>query len=222
MNLNQKPKLEKSYHIPLPLFDKAFRKFQKKFVYPRNIVISLLLFTIGIVYVKAAIDEPSDTLAYLLVVVCLAMIMVMWYNPLKLRRNLMRSLKELENDIYTLSLYDDGVTIRTEDAPVEEEAVVEEISAEKEASETVQDAENAENTNENGFNQLFEEEEAPAVLEPIAPTELPFGAGLKILEFDEFFMLYLVKRNFYVVPKKDFTEDEISQMRKAFAITETK
>lgn len=217
MNLSRKPKLEKSYHIPLPIFDKAFRAYQKKYVYPRNYILIAILFAIGCLYVKAAVDDPSNTLAYFLVVICLAMILILIYNPLKIRRSLMLSLKELENDIYTLSLYDDGVTVRTEDAPTEEETVAQ---IEPETDEETQKSE--ETTNADGFNELFEEEEITVPAEPIAPTELPFGPGLKIHEYDEFFILYLVKHNFYVVPKKDFSEAEISQMRKAFSLTESK
>ena len=97
MNLSRKPKLEKSYHIPLPIFDKAFRAYQKKYVYPRNYILIAILFAIGCLYVKAAVDDPSNTLAYFLVVICLAMILILIYNPLKIRRSLMLSLKELEN-----------------------------------------------------------------------------------------------------------------------------
>ncbi len=217
MNLSRKPKLEKSYHIPLPIFDKAFRAYQKKYVYPRNYILIAILFAIGCLYVKAAVDDPSNKLAYFLVIICLAMILILIYNPLKIRRSLMLSLKELENDIYTLSLYDDGVTVRTEDAPTEEETV-EQI--EPETDEESQKSEDT--TNADGFNELFEEAEITVPAEPIAPTELPFGPGLKIHEYDDFFILYLVKHNFYVVPKKDFSEAEISQMRKAFSLTESK
>lgn len=217
MNLLAKPKLEKSYHIPLPLFDKAFRAFQKKYVYPRNIVITLLLVAVAGVYVDAAVRDPSSTMAYVLIFICAAMIMVMWYNPMKLRRNLMISLKELENDVYTVSLYQDGVTIRTEDGvteTAEDTAESEPVSEAVEAKE--EPAENHEDTDENGFNDLFDDAEAPAVAEPIPATELPFGTGFRILEYDEFFMLYLVKHNFYVVPKKDFSAEEQQILRDGF------
>ena len=69
---------------------------------------------------------------------------------------------------------------------------------------------------ENGFQQLFPEE--PAEREPVPPTEIPFGMGLKLLEYPDYFMAYIVKQNFYVIPKKDFSEDEILQLRKLFRI----
>ncbi|MCQ2434302.1 MAG: YcxB family protein [Oscillospiraceae bacterium] len=216
MKHNGEPLLQKSYHIPLPLFDKAFRSFQKKYVYPRNIVLTIILAAIFAVYARSAFKEPDNTLVYVLLVICLAMILIIWYNPMKLRRSLMQSLKGLENDVYHLTLYEDGVTIGTEDAPdAEEPDSVETVESDIDSDAPV-DFEDAEDlpADDDGFRPIFDGEEAKAAKkEPIPETELPFGAGLKIHEFDEFFMLYLVKHNFYVVPKKDFTDAEQTMLR---------
>lgn len=206
--------LRKSYHIPLPLFDQAFRCFQKKYVYPRNILLTGILSVIFIVYFISMLKEPQNELVYLLLVVCLAMILIIWYNPMKLRRSLMASLKELESDTYHFTLYADGVEIGTEDAPLPEENPDAPTSPEPEKD--TEDA--ALSADEDGFLPIFEEENADPVRSPVPVTGIPFGAGLKIHEFDEFFMLYLVKQNFYVVPKKDFTDAELNVLRDTFPI----
>lgn len=206
MNHNGEPLLSKSYHIPLSLFDKAFRAYQKKYVYPRNIVMSCVFGGIAAVYAIAAFKDPENTLAYILIVVCVAMILNMWYNPMKVRRNLMESLKELENDIYHFSLFENCATISTEDTP----KPVESVETDADAQETEISAEPIPETDSDGFNQLFEETESA---EPIPETELPFDLSLKIHEFDDFFMFYLIKRNFYVVPKAEFSEDELKLLR---------
>ena len=202
MNKSGKPILTRSYHIPLAMFDDAFRAFQKKYVYPQNILLTAVLLAIAGVYVHAAVKDNTQTLAYLLVVACIAVILVRWYRTFKLRRSVHEALKDVEQDTYELSVYDEGLVIRTKDAPKPvEEAPAE---AEPEAPDT------AEKT-ENGFQQLFPEE--PADSEPVPPTELPFGTGLKIMEFPEYFMAYVVKQNFYVIPKKDFSDDEIAKLK---------
>ena len=47
-------------------------------------------------------------------------------------------------------------------------------------------------------------------------TEITFGPDVKIHDFPDYFMVYLVKRNFYVIPKKDFSEDELGTLKNLF------
>lgn len=207
MNKKEKPLLQRSYHIPLAMFDDAFRAFQKKYVYPQNWIMTVILLVIAGVYVHAVIKDSSQTLGYLLIIVCLAVILVRWYKTFKLRRSVHDALKEVEQDIYEVSVYADGLVIRTEDAPAEPDETPEaaEIPAEPES----------EPADGSGFNQLFPDEPASPE-EPIPPTEIPFGSGIKIHEFADYFMVYIVRRNFYVIPKKDFSEDELESLRKIF------
>ena len=209
MNKTGKPLLKRSYHIPLSMYDDAFLRFQKKFVYPQNLLLTAVLLVIAGVYVHAAIKDPTQTIAYLLIVVCIAIVLIRWYRTFKLRRSVHDVLKDVEQDTYELSVYDDGMLIRTMDAPQPENEPAADAEPESEPDAS------AEQT-ENGFQQLFPEE--PAEQEPVPPTEIPFGMGLKLLEYPDYFMAYIVKKNFYVIPKKDFSEDEILQLRKLFRI----
>ena len=194
---NKTPLLERSYHIPLAMFDDAFRNFQKKYAYPQNFLLTAVLLAVAGVYVHAVIKDNTQTLAYILILTCAAIIIVRWYRTLKLRRSVHEALKE-------------GLEIRTEDAPAAEESAPEaEVPAEPEPAD-------GEKPDGNGFQQLFPEE--PAEDEPIPPTEIRFGNGVKIHEYPEYFLVYLVRSNFYVIPKKDFSEDETAQLRKIFRL----
>ena len=116
MNKTGKPIISRSYHIPLPMFDDAFLKFQKKYVYPGNLLLTVVLLAIAGVYIHAAVKDNSNTLVYLLIVACFAIILVRWYRTFKLRRALHDALKEVETDTYQLSAYEDGLVIHTEEA----------------------------------------------------------------------------------------------------------
>lgn len=203
-----KPLLSRSYHIPLAMFDDAFRTFQKKYVFPQNILLTVVLLAVAGVYVQAVIKDNTQTLGYLLIVMCIAIILVRWYRTFKLRRAVHEALKEIESDTYELNVYEDGITVRTEDAaPAEPALPAEEMPAPAEEPEP----------EGNGFRPLFPEE--PVDSEPIPATEIAFGSGVKIHEFADYFMVYIVKQNFYVIPKKDFSADEISQMQKIFQVS---
>ena len=213
--MNEKPALQREYHIPLPMFQEAFRSFQKKYVFPKNAFLSVILAAIAGVYIHAAIKDNTQTMAYILIVICLAMIVTLWYRPLKIRGSLAEALKELENDIYELKLYDDKLTIRTEDAPKPAEA----NETEEPAAQTEPESAAAESETEEGFQKLFPETPANAdAPEQIPPTEIYLDSNVKFHEYDTYFIVYLVKQNFYVIPKKDFSESEIGQLRAAFRL----
>lgn len=202
--------LKRSYHIPLSMFDEAFRCFQRKFVLPMNLVFTVILLVLAADFIWSAIKEPGNTTAYLLTVICLALVLVRWYRMFKLRRSMHIALTEIENDRYELTVYEDGLTVRTEDAP----------RPEAESGEESEPAEPAEQTHDeeqsSGFQKLFPDEPVQAEDAP-PPTEIYFGKGVKLLEYPEFFMVYLVRSNFYVIPKKDFSENEIRQLSELFA-----
>ena len=197
--------LQRSYHIPLSMFDQAFRCFQRKFVVPMNLIVTVILLVLAADFIYAAVKEPNNTTAYLLIVICLALVLVRWYRMFKLRRSVHEALKEVEQDRYELTLYEDGAVIRTEDAPK---------AAEPQPDAETEQEEAAEQTG--GFQQLFPDEPVQAEDAP-APTEITFGRGVRLLEYPEFFMIYLIRANFYVIPKKDFSEAEIKQLSELFA-----
>ena len=55
----------------------------------------------------------GETIGYVLVLVCIALAFINWYNPRKLKRNLMESVKGIENDVYTLTIYPERIVIGT-------------------------------------------------------------------------------------------------------------
>ncbi|MDD5947000.1 MAG: YcxB family protein [Oscillospiraceae bacterium] len=212
MHTDREPMLQKSYHIRLELFQKAFVNFQKRFVYPRNWLLTTVLCAIALIYLDSVIKNPSNHLAMLLIVVCVAMITILWVNPKKVRKTLFASMKELENDTYHVCFFEDGMTIRTEDAAAPE---TEETASEEEMTEPQADAEGADATN--GFNPLFDTDDVkPIQTDAIEPTEIRFQGNVKVYEYSDYFMVYLVKQMFYVVPKEAFTEDEIIRLQLIF------
>lgn len=216
MHTDREPMLQKSYHIRLELFQKAFVNFQKRFVYPRNWLLTAILGAIALVYLDSVIKDPTNHLAMLLIVVCLAMITILWFNPKKVRKTLFVSMEELENDLYHVCFFEDGMTIATEDAAI---SGAEEPAPAEEAITEPQPDTDTESTSErtNGFNPLFDTDAPqPITADAIEPTEIRFQGNVKVYEYSEYFMVYLVKQMFYVVPKEAFTEDEIIRLQQIF------
>lgn len=188
--------LEKEYSIPYEIFGEAYTEFQKKYVNKRSYILMGIFIALGLVYVWSAIKDPSNTLAYLLMVVCFAFAGINWYNPKRIRRTLMEGIKGLEDEKYRFELFESHIEIST-------------LIPEKED----------ENDKENDINSELEEElfgDSPD--EVSESSKLYFNDRLKISEKDNFFMLYQFKELFYVVPKSDFSAEELEIFRKKTGI----
>ena len=180
--------VKKRYSIPYELFGEAFTVFQKKFVFPRNRVMSVLLLIFAAGNVLNIMYGNGETIGYVLVLVCIALAFINWYNPRKLKRNLMESVKGIETDVYTLTIYPERIVIGT----------VLEPEKEKEPEE---------------YEEVFGE---IPMKEDIADTEIYLNKNVKVIERKNFFMIYIKKSMFYVVPKETLTQEEIEIMNLHF------
>ena len=180
--------VKKRYSIPYELFGEAFTVFQKKFVFPRNRIMSVLLLILAAGNVLNIMYGKGETIGYVLVLVCIALAFINWYNPRKLKRNLMESVKGIENDVYTLTIYPERIVIGT----------VLEPEKEKEPEE---------------YEEVFGE---IPVKEDIADTEIYLNKNVKVIERKNFFMIYIKKSMFYEVPKEPLTQEEIEIMNLHF------
>ena len=180
----------KRYSIPFEMFEEAYTVFQKKYIYPRNLIMSALLILVAIGNIVNIAMGNASNFGYVLVFACIALAAVNLYNPKKIKKNLLNSVKGIENDVYTLDIYSDKMVVGT---------VLEPISEEKEPEE---------------YEEVFGE---VAVKEEILPTDVYINSSLLVTERSEFFMVYIKKSMFYVIPKNVFTDEEISKFAIYFA-----
>ena len=195
MNQNQQENseilLQKQYQIPYELFKTAFIEFQKKFVYPRNYMIIAILLIVCCIYIYFFVTgSDSDKPVYCIVILCCLLLSgFQWYNPRKIRRNLMLAVREIENDQYQLSIYPEYLEIGTILAP--------------------------EDNNLDNADALFDD--IPEEKENFSGTRIYYNKGLHVHEYQDFFMIYQTKTMFYVVPKSSFSEEELEIMRVHFS-----
>lgn len=93
--------------------EEAFITFQKKYVYKSNIIKTVIFGILAILFLVSFIRSPKEYLNPVLMVICLTVIFVVWFNTKKIRTSLMQALKVLENDRYIFTLYDDRFSIET-------------------------------------------------------------------------------------------------------------
>ncbi len=188
----EQPVIEsKRYSIPYEMFEKAYTVFQKKYVYPRNIVLCVILLLVAIGNIVNIVLGNSGTLGYVLVMACLALASINLYNPRKIKKRLMEQIKGIENDVYTLDVLNDKLVVGTVLDPVEQ-----------------QDSEPEE------YEEVFGDAEK---LEEIEKSEIYVNTSLRVTERADFFMVYIKKSMFYVIPKSVFTDEEISKFAMYFS-----
>lgn len=184
--------LEKNYQIPYELFKKAFTAFQKKFVYPRNYcTIVILLFIILVYgYFIATAETSPPPLYFMIIFICLVLIFFQWYNPKKIRRNLLLAIKEIEQDQYRIRIFPEYLEIGTFFSP-----------------------EDSDNLSEQETDALFDD--TPE--ENFSGKRIYYNKYLSVLEYDDFLMIYQAKTMFYVLPKAIFSEEELEIIRVHFS-----
>ncbi len=182
--------LEKLYQIPFLLFKTSFTAFQKKFVYPRAyLTMGVLALIIGI-YAYFVINGPdSQRPVYcMIILVCVMLIGFQWYNPRKIRRNLLLAVREIEQDQYKIRIFPEYLEIGT-------------ILPAEDAGENSDTDDLFDDTPEENF----------------SGTRIYYNKNLHITEYQDFFMLYQTKTMFYVLPKAVFSEEELEILRVHFS-----
>ena len=151
---------------------------------------SLLAVIIGIYAYFVANGAESQKPTYcMIIVICAALLGFQWYNPRKIRRNLLLAVKEIEQDNYRIRIYPEYLEIGTILPP-------EEVSGENSGTDDL-------------FNDTPEEN--------FSGTRIYYNKNLHITEYPDFFMIYQTKTMFYVLPKSAFSEEELEIMRVHFS-----
>lgn len=187
--MEEKYKLEKEYSISANTFREGYLAFQKKYIYVKSYIFMGIFTLLAADFIYAAVKDPKNYFAYLLIVICLSLAFREWYNPRKIRRSLVDTVKELGEPVYKIGVGESFVDISTVSVPdgIEEET--------------------GEGETEPDESSVSEESDLPE------PTRIPADEKMNILEYDKFFLLIYGKAVFYIIPKENFEEKELEVIR---------
>lgn len=107
------PKVSVSYDIKNTEEEEAFIAFQRKFILKSSILKTIAFGILTLMFIYQIVNKPDNFPSWLCFVVCISVIFIVWYNPIKIRKTLLESLKPLENDRYTFKLYENKFSIET-------------------------------------------------------------------------------------------------------------
>ena len=112
-SFSEKPMLVLDYDVKNDEEDRAFRAYQKKFVYPHNWKVTAAFSVVAAAFIVSIIKSPDGYLNYVLLAISITAILLTWYNSYRIRKYLVKALKNLEDDKYRFTLYESGFTIET-------------------------------------------------------------------------------------------------------------
>lgn len=189
------PLISKEYGIPASLYGTAFKVFQKKYVYPRNWIMTAVFAGVAVYYIYSASKDMENMIYWLLAAVCLALIASLWYNPHKLRKNLIKSVDNIRDDLYRIQIFDDRMTV---------EMIMPETESDSEKKEKTDDSDGIDT-------EFFAQEENQN-----EKTVINFGSNVAVIEKQDFFLVYIIKSVFYIIPKNAFSSEEKQIMKNHF------
>lgn len=182
-------KLVKDFSHTPQIMRQGIRAYQKKFVYPKAIVKSVIfvLLSIATVFISGILDEKIRLLGYLALVGFLALAYREIFNPLKQRDNIVMSM----NGNGIIPLY----RLTVKDKTVEISTICEKYADDEEAEE---------------FDEELDEEYSE---EDVKPTIIPIDDGFSVIEAADCFVLVCSDYAYYIVPKADFSPEEMAIIR---------
>lgn len=190
-------KLVKEFSHDVDVLRMGIKTYQRKYIYPlalaRTLLFLILLCFLAMKIVAGFFGEKMELLSYLLIVSCLALIINAWYKPIKLRESIVDSFKDGGNPpIYSLTVKENQL----------------EIAMISDFVENVENSEISENTED-----AIESHDSEDDRDLPEPSVLTIDDDLTIIEKDKLFLIVYGKSVYYIVPKKDFTSDELEIMR---------
>lgn len=124
-NEPEQPLLTFRYDNSLEEIDGAMKTFQQNFGRKRSFILSLiayLLFTVAAIV--AVIANPSQIIAYIVVVICIIGILYTFTDKKRKRNKIIEALKDMNPEEYTASFYEDRIEIDTIIKPKKKEVGV--------------------------------------------------------------------------------------------------
>lgn len=178
------------YTISQEQYRQAYELYQHHFTFKKRMVTMVILVLLMADFVIAAVRHPDTKIAYVLLMLCAALLFLQWYNPRKARRSVLDVTRQLVQDTHVFCLYETGVSFSMKSAAAAE-------TAEPDTDTEIESAE--------------------AVSDTVPPTYLAYAAKMQVLEQEELFVVCDDRQTFYVLPKQAFdSREQVVQVRQQF------
>ena len=191
-------KFDIKYDNSNPEIETAYKLFQRKYMFRRNIIFSVVYAIAAGLGVNFVVGNSSNIAGYILMVIGLGMLFSTWARPYYARKKLMKTLESFGGETYTATFADAHITVYTEILPDEE-------------TETVA-------VTRDGVMTVGEDVEIPPEQEiKHDKTKIELAANmLDSMETEEMFLLFVNRSLIYIFPKRCLSEEQTEKVRSYF------
>ena len=176
----------------------AYKLFQRKYMFRRNIIFTVVYTIAAGLGVNFVIGNSTNMAGYILIVLGLGMLFSTWARPYYARKKLMKTLESFGGETYSAIFADSHITVDTEILPDEE-------------TETVA-------ITRDGVMTVGEDVEIPPDQEiKHDKTKIELVSNtLDSMETEEMFLLFLNRSLIYIFPKRCLSEEQVKKVRNYF------
>ncbi|MBQ8687103.1 MAG: hypothetical protein IJ512_00985 [Ruminococcus sp.] len=115
------------FQISYDMYQEAYKTYQKRFVFPKTRLFQLILLLLAADFGYHGAMNPDKPMYFMLLLVCISLIMILWYNPRKMRRNIMSVIREVQGDAHIFSMDEEKMTFQVIPAECMQETVPEDV-----------------------------------------------------------------------------------------------
>ncbi len=101
------------YIIPTELYDAAYRLYQRRFLMWKSWILEAVLVLLSVDFIVTAFKDPSNMLVYFLLILCVVLLVMLIFHPMRIRRRMMDAVKEMGEIPYVAALSEQEIVIQT-------------------------------------------------------------------------------------------------------------
>lgn len=106
------PILQKEYSIAPHMYDSSFKDWQRKFVFPKNYIMTAVFIVLAIVDIVLVAMGKFPIVAILVAVICIGVVVAMWLNTNKIRKKFVQNMARFRDERQTAQFFEDGIIIK--------------------------------------------------------------------------------------------------------------
>lgn len=182
----------------------AYTAFQNKYTLRKKIIYTVVYLIVVVLGIDLIIKNPSSPPGYIATGLAAGILLFNWIKPITVKKKLMKTLSELDDETYVMSFYDDKLTVET---IMDKTAETETVAITSTGVYTVEEGSEAEK-------ELMEnppkEEEIQKSVYKLSETDIFFE------EKNGIFMVFLNRSFIQTIPARCLSEEEQQQVRSYF------
>lgn len=182
----------------------AYKAFQTKYALKKRIIYTIIYAIVIVLGVDLIIKNPSSPAGFIATGLAAGILLFNWIKPVTIRKRLIRTLDELNDETYTMSFFDTKIEIET---VIDKTAPTETVAITSTGIYTVEEGSEAEKEIPA---EAIKDEEIPKTVYHLSETDICFE------EKNDLFMVFVNRSYIHTIPMRCLSDSEKEQVRNYF------